>query len=121
MTEARKGTKGSATAAGVHLKLSKEQVAFARTLQRSIKVEGGGRNEVRARLITACLFVVTDMTNEALENGEDWEGGGIPLQAYYKDLMADMLHFEDQSGVDGLDAQEIASTHFQQESRHLTA
>ena len=83
MAEARKGTKGSATAGGVHLKLSKEQVALARTIQRSIKVEGEGRNGVRARLITACLFVVTDMTNEALENDEDWEGGGLPLQAYY--------------------------------------
>lgn len=121
MVEARTETNGNETTVGVKLTLSKEQVALARTLQRSIKVEGGDRVAVRARLITACLFLVTDMTNEALEKGADWEDGWPPLQAYYTDLLADMLHFEDQSGVDGFDAQEMASIHFQREAQKRAA
>lgn len=46
----------------------------------------------------------------------NWDDDRPPLQAYYTDLLADLLHFEDKSGVDGFDAQEMASIHFQQEA-----
>jgi len=121
MVETRETKKGSSGVAGVELTLSEEQIVLARTLRRSIDVKGGSRNEVRARLISACLFVVSNMTNEVLEGDGGWEEGRPTVQAYYTDLLANMLHFEDQSGVNGFEAKEMAERHFEQEVTQPTA